>query len=124
MVTLRIVFGLFLLLVFLIFFKKPDAHIDSEKADRALAKAKGISYEALLESRAKRRARTVPKATRALVFQRDDYRCKHCQATTHLTLDHILPFSQGGSHAPENLQVLCRKCNRKKGDKQTLLSNN
>ncbi len=119
MITLRIVFGLFLLLLFLIFFKKPEAHIDSEKEDRALAKAKGISYEALLESRAKRRARTVPKTTRVRVFQRDDYRCKYCQSTIHLTLDHILPFSLGGSHAPENLQVLCRKCNRKKGSKSS-----
>lgn len=32
-----------------------------------------------------------------------------------LTVDHIIPKHRGGGDGPENLQVLCRRCNSKKG---------
>ena len=31
--------------------------------------------------------------------------------------DHITPWHEGGKTEPENLQMLCRECNRKKGGK-------
>lgn len=33
-----------------------------------------------------------------------------------LDIDHVLPVSKGGSDDPSNLQVLCHKCNRGKGN--------
>ncbi len=32
-----------------------------------------------------------------------------------LEFDHIVPAALGGSHQSENLQLLCRSCNRRKG---------
>ena len=31
--------------------------------------------------------------------------------------DHVVPWSKGGKTVPENLQMLCRRCNALKGDK-------
>jgi 5-methylcytosine-specific restriction endonuclease McrA len=32
-------------------------------------------------------------------------------------VDHVLPLSRGGSNGPENLQLLCPKCNLVKGSR-------
>lgn len=44
-------------------------------------------------------------------------KCNFCGATKKLTIDHIIPVIEGGSDKISNLQCLCSKCNRKKGDK-------
>ena len=59
------------------------------------------------------------------IFERDGWRCRQCgrktpkrlRGTIALSapeLDHIIPVSAGGDHAPYNLQCLCRACNIKK----------
>ena len=40
--------------------------------------------------------------------------CLWCGATRDLTVDHIVPLSQGGSNESDNLRVLCRKCNSRR----------
>jgi hypothetical protein len=52
---------------------------------------------------------------RNYVFQRDGGRCVTCQSSAELQFDHIIPVALGGSSEPENLQVLCGPCNRRKG---------
>lgn len=59
----------------------------------------------------------IPAETRCEVYARDDHRCRHCGATENLSLDHIKPWSLGGSDEPDNLQTLCRSCNSRKGAK-------
>lgn len=46
-----------------------------------------------------------------------EYACAYpeCDADEGLTVDHILPLSQGGSDDLENLQFLCRSHNSQKG---------
>lgn len=57
----------------------------------------------------------IPNALRKAVFERDGYRCKHCNSHIDLCADHIHPESKGGETVLENLQTLCRSCNSKKG---------
>lgn len=60
---------------------------------------------------------------RESIKQRDSYTCRCCGASLssepHLLLeiDHIIPVSKGGKTTEENLQTLCWKCNRSKGNK-------
>lgn len=46
---------------------------------------------------------------------RDGNRCRNCEAENDLTIDHLYPVSLGGTNDLSNLQLLCRKCNAKKG---------
>lgn len=43
--------------------------------------------------------------------------CVRCSRKDNLSLDHIIPVSKGGKHIRENIQILCRSCNSKKGAK-------
>ena len=68
--------------------------------------------------------RTISGKTRLDVFERDDYRCQMCGRTVDdgikLHIDHIVPFSKGGSSEMDNLQVLCHECNLAKHDRMDL----
>lgn len=59
----------------------------------------------------------IPDEVRSAVIAAADGSCVECGATEHLTLDHIHPWSLGGSDDPENLRCLCRSCNSRKGAK-------
>lgn len=43
--------------------------------------------------------------------------CCLCSITDGYDIDHIQPLSRGGTNYPENLQLLCRACNRSKSNK-------
>jgi 5-methylcytosine-specific restriction endonuclease McrA len=55
----------------------------------------------------------VPLNRRA-VFIRDDYTCQYCGHQAE-NVDHVVPKTQGGSHAWDNVVASCRRCNTKKG---------
>jgi 5-methylcytosine-specific restriction endonuclease McrA len=56
--------------------------------------------------------------TRRNILRRDGNRCQYCsRADQPLTLDHIVPKSQGGGDTWENLVTACTKCNNKKANR-------
>ena len=50
---------------------------------------------------------------------RDHPWCEWCNATTQLSVDHIVPLSAGGGHEPANLRVLCLSCHGKRSAEQS-----
>ena len=57
----------------------------------------------------------IPKPTRKAVLIRDNHKCVKCGNPKDLHMDHIIPKSRSGSNELENLQVLCKDCNLRKG---------
>jgi len=69
-----------------------------------------------------KRSRTVNESSRYSVLKRANFKCQACgerptpDNDVILQIDHIIPFSKGGTNDIENLQVLCFKCNISKGN--------
>lgn len=58
--------------------------------------------------------------TRRNLFLRDDYTCQYCGRrcnSDHLSIDHVLPRSRGGSTNWENCVLACVGCNARKADR-------
>jgi 5-methylcytosine-specific restriction endonuclease McrA len=58
------------------------------------------------------------KFNRRNIFARDNNQCQYCgkrQATSDLSLDHVVPRSQGGQSTWENIVCACIDCNVRKG---------
>lgn len=63
-----------------------------------------------------KRPRPTVKLTKAEILRRDHYTCQYCgKRAGGLTIDHIVPRHQGGSHTWGNLVAACPACNHKKG---------
>lgn len=66
------------------------------------------------------------KFNRRNIYARDSNRCQYCSKkypTTELSLDHVVPKSQGGKSTWENIVCCCVKCNVKKGGRTPLQAN-
>ena len=108
--------GVVVVLLYAIFIEGPKIQKKTLEEDKRYAASKGISVEELRNRRALKRARTIRGSVRKDVMLRDNYTCQYCGSQDELVLDHIFPFSRGGSNEADNLQVLCRDCNARKSD--------
>ena len=72
-----------------------------------------------LRKRRRARKRTIPLRVRQAVKARDLGNTPFDPDKHHI--DHIWPFSRGGSHTPDNLRVIAKKENLRKGAKRPRL---
>lgn len=62
----------------------------------------------------------IPPVIRSLVFRRDGGTCRFCGhplTMREATLDHIIPWSAGGSDNAANLRILCWPCNERRSNR-------
>jgi len=52
---------------------------------------------------------------RKRILDRFNNKCVHCGSIKKLQIDHIIPVSRGGREDENNMQILCKTCNLKKG---------
>ena len=61
----------------------------------------------------------IRRSTRLAIYLRDGESCTWCGSAVEdgasLTLDHIRPYSRGGSHHASNLITACAACNTARG---------
>ncbi|NQT11974.1 MAG: HNH endonuclease, partial [Planctomycetes bacterium] len=58
--------------------------------------------------------------SRRNIFKRDRFTCQYCGAqpgSEELTLDHVVPRSQGGESRWDNCVLACLACNKRKADR-------
>tara|TARA_R100001086_G_scaffold235470_1_gene158385 strand:+ start:939 stop:1610 length:672 start_codon:yes stop_codon:yes gene_type:complete len=51
------------------------------------------------------------------MYSNPNRKCRYCNSTEDLTLEHVIPISRGGEHACYNLDLACKTCNCSKKDK-------
>jgi hypothetical protein len=63
-------------------------------------------------------SRHIPQHKKEEVWWRDGGKCRNCGRQGYgIQIDHVVPFSRGGDHSMNNLQLLCRQCNQRKSNK-------
>ena len=65
----------------------------------------------------KKNRRVLNKSLVKKVLLKYNHTCVYCGDNKNLTIDHIVPVSKGGRDVFSNLQVLCKSCNSRKGNK-------
>ena len=100
-----------------------ELRISPKKLREHIDKLEEIDFAAPLEEYyAKNQRSLMTEKLKRQIKERDNYTCQMCGKympdEVGLHVDHIVPVSRGGKSVPNNLQVLCDKCNLKKGTKK------
>ncbi len=93
------------------FYSVPDA----EYVVAVLDTLTRMSKRQIVSSKGADSVRQISQDVKTAVWQRDGGRCRQCGAQQYFEFDHIIPFSKGGASTVNNVQLLCRICNAKKG---------
>jgi 5-methylcytosine-specific restriction endonuclease McrA len=96
----------------------------AEKLQRLISTPEGLRQRRLYKRRSQHRRRailrnagTYTNAEWDQLCADYDHRCLCCGERRPLTVDHVIPLSQGGSNTIDNLQPLCLSCNDRKGSR-------
>lgn len=100
--------------------------IQSGKSREQLRRYRAARPDVQREAAHRRKAAKVgrlPKGTVKRIGAAQRWKCVACccdlkRAGYHM--DHIMPLSKGGRHAPENIQLLCPSCNVRKSAKDPI----
>ncbi|MHA1522611.1 MAG: HNH endonuclease, partial [Promethearchaeota archaeon] len=103
------------------------ANISKYVSQAKLKHNKIVNDGALNENNSSKRSRYISKEIKEIVKARDNYCCVRCGKeeawNVQLHVDHIIPFSKGGSNNADNLQTLCASCNLIKGNDENFEGN-
>jgi len=76
--------------------------------------------EPLTETKERRKhSRLVPRDVMLKIVRRDGQICQKCNepvSDDEVEFDHLIPFSKGGESTTENLRLIHKDCNRRKGN--------
>ncbi|NMA07428.1 MAG: DUF262 domain-containing protein [Ruminococcaceae bacterium] len=87
--------------------------------DDDVQKKNGIYYYVLDGDERHLNIRSFIERDRRAAYERQNGICKSCNQhfpIEEMEADHITPWSKGGKTIPENCQMLCKECNRRKGN--------
>ena len=101
------------------FFTVADGVWRQKRADLELAAAaRRLPPASMRLARSNRMKGASWEAIRQRILRRDGHQCVSCgSAAGPMEVDHIHPLARGGDHMDDNLQSLCRPCNRRKSHK-------
>lgn len=97
-----------------------EAEVARLMQDDEVQKKAGIYEYVLTRDERKLNLRAFDRSTARTAYERQGGICPSCGkhfAIEQMEADHVTPWSQGGKTLPDNCQMLCRDCNRRKSDK-------
>lgn len=100
-----------------------EAEVKRLLLDDDVGNKKGIYSYVLDPDRTNERylsIRTFSESQKRQAYERQEGFCPHCKEyfeISEMEGDHITPWSEGGKTLPDNLQMLCKDCNRRKSNK-------
>lgn len=95
------------------FLSLSGVNMTQEQVDKCIEELLATKYRNTLKRRLGRPHISVH--IRREVMRRDQFRCCFCDSADSLGLDHIIPYSLGGDDSLQNLRVLCKSCNSRRG---------
>ncbi len=99
---------------------KLEQEIQALMIDDDVTAKKGIYPYVLTRNEKYLNIRTFTEGERRAAYERQKGICPHCGRHFELSemeADHITPWHLGGKTIPENCQMLCKECNRRKSGK-------
>ena len=97
-----------------------EKEIEELLADDEIAKKGGIYEYILTRDKKYLNFRTFLEGDKRKAYNEQKGICPHCHKHfeyNQMEGDHVVPWSQGGKTEYSNLQMLCRECNRRKGNR-------